>query len=366
MGPSETTASGPIAIRIAGTGHYLPGQPLDGEAVRQRLRHWPDPLPARVQDRLVEESGILTRHYGVPFGDGAPRETNTTMAAEAGRRALTAAGWEPGDVELLVVTTVVPDHLIPPTSTLVQEALEIPACAELEVSANCTAPYKGLLAAANQLRLGQCRRALVCSSQYVSFLGVPPWGDPESMTPSQAQLRWLLSDGAGAVALEAGTPDIALQVWTESRGAGRAPGMELKLGAAVPDMAQAFERGLQHVTQHARTLRETAIPESVAALEQMLRRFDIAPESIDHFIPEVPTMRFATAGRDLLATTLGLPASAWRLDLPTIGNVGGATFPITLDRLVRSDQVSPGDLIVSFAEESSKWMFAGLAFRWNP
>ena len=230
-------------VRIAGTGHYLPGSPITQDELRTRFRAWPDCLPERVRDALLAESGIQTRYFGVALDGSGTRESNASMAARAGRRALEAAGWTPRDVDLLIVTTVIPDQLIPPTSTLVQQALGIPVCMELEISANCTAPYKALQVAANQLRLGEHRRALVCSVQFVSFLGMPPWASPERMTPSQAQLRWILSDGAGAIALERGDPDIELRTWIESRATNRRPGMELQLGAGYADLAGTIARG---------------------------------------------------------------------------------------------------------------------------
>jgi hypothetical protein len=37
-----------------------------------------------------------------------------------------------------------------------------------------------------------------------------------------------------------------------------------------------------------------------------------------------------------------------------------------LDELARDGTLRPGDVICTVAEESSKWMFAGSIFRWNP
>jgi 3-oxoacyl-[acyl-carrier-protein] synthase-3 len=298
--------------------------------------------------------------------DYRARETNTSMAAEAGRRALEAASWTASDVDLLVVTTVVPDQLMPPTSTLVQQALGIPACAEVAISANCTAPYKALQLAANQIRLGQCNRALVCSSQFVSFLGMPPWSTPEKMTPRQAQLRWVLSDGAGAIALERAERDIELRVWTQSRATDRSPGMELPIGAAHTNLPDAVRRGMHHVSQPARRLRTDVMREGCAVVEHLLAQLEIPAAEIDHAIPELPGTQFAEIARQHVVARLGLREAAWRFDLPEIGNVGGATLPIVLDRLARGGQLASGHLVVSFTVESSNWMFAGLAFRWNP
>jgi 3-oxoacyl-[acyl-carrier-protein] synthase-3 len=306
-------------VRIAGTGSYLPGPPITQDELRFRFRERPDCLPERVQDALLTGSGIGTRYFGVDLADFSARESNTSMAAEAGRRALDGAGWAPSDIDLLVVTTVIPDQLIPPTSTLVQQALGIPTCAEVEISANCTAPYKALQLAANQLRLGQCDRALVCSSQFVSFLGMPPWATPERMTPSQAQLRWVLSDGAGAIALERGDPDIDLRVWTRSHATNRRPGMELPFGAANTDVADAFARGLHHVSQRARHLRTETMREGIAAFEDMLEQLGVAPAEIDHAIPELPGVQYAEIAREHVAGRVGLRTSAWRFDLRVAG-----------------------------------------------
>lgn len=353
-------------VRIVGTGHYLPGPPLNHEALRTLWRRFPDGLPERMEERLLEETGIETRHLAIDATDGSLRETNTSMATAAAQRALAAAGWQPPDVDLLVVTTVVPDQLMPPTSTFVQEALGIRRCVELEIVGNCSAPYKALWTAANSLRLGACRRALVCSAQFVSFLAVPPWYNSARVTSHQAHLRRVLSDGAGAIALEAGEPDTGLRVWLESTGCDRKPGMEMRFGAAHPDILGTFERGDHHVMQRTRELRHRALQDAADSLARMLRELEIPPQAIDHFIPEVPSMGFARILQRIGAERLGLREEVWRLALPRIGNVGGAAFAIVLDELARAGTLRAGDLVCSFAEESSKWMFAGTVFRWNP
>lgn len=354
-------------LRIAGTGSYLPGPPRDSDAVRRFMRPYPDGLTERQQDYVLDTSGIATRHYAIDIDDPARRETNTTMAAEAGRRAMAAAGWTPADVELLVVTTVVPDQLMPPTSTLVQEALGIMRCTELEISANCTAPTKGLMVAANHLRVGECSRALVCCSQYVSFLGVPPWTNPERMGSDQGHLRWLLSDGAAAVALERSEHgDIGLRVCLESSGIGKRSGMYVALGAADPDLAAGFGRGSQHITQDQRYVLKEGFPRIVDGLERMLSRLEVPGAQIDHFIPSVPSIRTATKLQGRAHKRLGIRPDVWRMNFTRVGYVGSVAVPLVLDELSRSGMLKPGDTICTVAEESSKWMFAGTVFRWNP
>jgi 3-oxoacyl-[acyl-carrier-protein] synthase-3 len=352
-------------LRIAGTGTYLPGPPIDRRAVREFLRRTRDCFSNAEQDRLLEQTGILTRHFAIDVAADARRETNTTMAARAGERALRAAGWMPEDVDLLIVTTIVPDQLMPPTSTLVQEALGIPSCTELEISANCTAPTKGLWIAASQLQLGTHRRALVCSSQLASFGFNPPWANPGRMTPSQAHLRWVLSDGAAAIALEVGEPDIALRVQLQSVGVGKRSGMSLKLGVANPDIVASFESGAHHVTQDPRYVLKEGIKLATAGLQRMLRTFEMPGDSIDHFIPSVSSLLVERVLRDRFAR-FGIRPEVWRTNFTRVGYVGSVAVPIMLDELAREGNLRPGEIVCTVAEESSKWMFAGSVFRWNP
>jgi 3-oxoacyl-[acyl-carrier-protein] synthase-3 len=354
-----------MGVRIAGTGSHLPGPPIDVDAFKAFVRRYRDGLSEREQERLVAETGILTRHLAMDLSDESRRETNTSMAVAAGRRALAAAGWDPNDVELLVVTTVVPDQLMPPTSTLVQEALGIARCAELEISANCTGPYKGLLFAANSLRLGQYRRVLLCSSQYTSFLGRPPWSNPERMAANQGALLWIVSDGAGALALEHSEADTDLHVWLEATGCGKRSGMSLAFGAAHPDFLGTFERGAQHVVQDNRYVLREGFVLAVAAFERMLTTLGTRADAIDHFIPAVSSMQVVRKLQPLFARRFGLRPEAWRMNFTRRGYLGGVGFISVLDDMAQTGSLNAGDLVCSFAEESSKWMCAGFVLRWN-
>jgi 3-oxoacyl-[acyl-carrier-protein] synthase-3 len=320
-----------------------------------------------MQERLLRETGIVTRHYAIDVRDETRRETNTSMAAAAARATLEAAGWRAGDVDLLVVTTVVPDQLMPPTSTLVQEALGIERCAEVEISANCSAPYKGIAFALSQLQVGTYERALVCSVQFSSFVVRPPWTNPDRMALNHGALRWIVADGAGALALERGAPDLELAVWLESSGSGERSGMSLALGAAYPDLRGSFDGGDHHILQDDIFALRVGMPRALAGIDRMFRNLAIDPRSINHFLPAVSSMRLAEVMRLTLAERCGIRPESWRLNLTRVGYLGGVGFLVSLDELARAGELRPGDLVCACAEESSKWMSAGAVLRWgNP
>jgi 3-oxoacyl-[acyl-carrier-protein] synthase III len=53
------------------------------------------------------------------------------------------------------------------------------------------------------------------------------------------------------------------------------------------------------------------------------------------------------------------------MDFTRVGYLGGVQFPVTMAELIETGTLRPGDLVCSFAEESSKWMCAGAALRWS-
>jgi 3-oxoacyl-[acyl-carrier-protein] synthase-3 len=362
MNDSASALSG---VRIAGTGSYFPGPALDRDAVVAALDRFDDGLRAEEHERLLELSGVRGRHYAFDASRGCATDCNASMAAAAGRAAMDAAGWQPADVDLLVVTTVVPDALMPPTSTAVQRRLGIEDCTELEISANCTAPTKGLAFAAGQVRLGLARRALVCNAQYVSFMFFEPWANPAAMTPSQAHLRWHLSDGAGAIALEAGEPSIDPRFLLTSTGTDLPSGMSIPLGASAPDLIAMHGDGRQHATQPRLRALKYGIRKATAGIERMLREIELPPDRVDHFIPSVSSVQVARVMKSRLAG-IGLREETWRTNFESVGYVGSVAVPIMLDELARRRALAPGDIICTAAEESSQWMFAGSVLRWNP
>lgn len=68
----------------------------------------------------------------------ADDETTSTLAVEAAWRALETAGVSPSQLDLIIVATATPDHALPATACLVQDALGATHAAAFDLSAGCT------------------------------------------------------------------------------------------------------------------------------------------------------------------------------------------------------------------------------------
>ena len=81
---------------------------------------------------IVERTGIRSRY----IADST--ETTASLAADACRRALEAAGIEASEIGLIVLATATPDQTFPSSATKVQALLGIPDCIAFDVHAVCT------------------------------------------------------------------------------------------------------------------------------------------------------------------------------------------------------------------------------------
>ena len=110
--------------RIAGTGHYVPERILTNVELEK--------IVDTTDEWIRSRSGIEQRHIA------ADDQTTASLAIEAAKRAIAAAGITPEDIDFLVVGTTTPDLVFPNVGTIVQEALGIHGCAAFSVEAACS------------------------------------------------------------------------------------------------------------------------------------------------------------------------------------------------------------------------------------
>ncbi|MCX4667137.1 hypothetical protein OG453_10765 [Streptomyces sp. NBC_01381] len=174
--------------------------------------------------------------------------TTSRMAESAARQALDRAGLEPGDVDLLVVSTASPEHLLPNVATTVQHYLGLERCAAIEVRAGCAGAVQALDISRRQLADGTARTALVIGSESISPPLAPIYlgKDPQSVRMRDRLTLYTFGDGAGAVLLcaepagEAAGAQGEFAFVNDCMGGLRKPGMQIIGGGT--DVAQAEQQ----------------------------------------------------------------------------------------------------------------------------
>ena len=298
---------------LVGTGSALP-----------RTRVSNDELAKRVDtsdEWIVERTGIRFRHIA------EADETTGTLAADAARHALAAAGLVPADIGLIIVATATPDNTFPATATKVQALIGAPDCIAFDVAAVCSGFLYALSVADSMLRTGAAKHALVIGSE--TFSRILDWEDRGTCV--------LFGDGAGAVVLSA--EEVANDrgiLATRLHAEGQYGDM------LYVDGGPSTTGTVGHVRMQGREVFRHAVTNLAAVLGEVLADVGLSAADIDWVVPHQANKRII----DATAKKLGLPAERVVLTVDQHANTSAASVPLALDLAVRDGRIRRGDLVV--------------------
>ncbi len=296
---------------IKGTGSALP-----------RTRVSNAELAARVDtsdEWIVERTGIRFRHIA------EPDETTASLATDAAKKALDAAGMTAADIDLIIVATATPDQTFPASATIVQERLGVPGGVAFDVAAVCSGFLYAFSVAESMIRARSAKNALVIGSE--TFSRILDWEDRATCV--------LFGDGAGAVVLsgEEGTGGVLA---TKLHADGRHNELLYVDGgpSTTGTVGKLRMRGSE-VFRH-------AVKNLADVLREVLVEADIAASEVDWVVPHQANARII----DATVKKLGLPAERVVVTVDQHANTSAASVPLALDVAVRDGRIKPGDLVV--------------------
>ena len=366
-------------VYILGCGSYLPGPPIPFESLGSVLGELPGAPPAL--QRWMREMTPLLRdlldirfvHYALDPATRRFTDDNITMSVKSAQAALRHAGLEAGDVDLICYGSAHQDQM-PTASVRIQEALGIESCREFSIHANCTSAYKAMALAYELIRAGRAETALVASASISSSELCAEYYNQALVDKESLFLRWFLCDGAGAAILSARPPPGARfeveTVYTESVG-GAKPSLMYNLRPAYwMNPREEYEQGRHHLRQAFRNALSTEVFQEAGGsvffngLRRMLRQADVPAERIRFFQINLPARHIVESVQEE-CRSLGIPDSALYTRLDELGYCGPPMVFICLDRILAEERFQPGDRVVSFVTEVSKFMQAGYSLRYD-
>lgn len=303
-----------IYSRIAGTGSFLPGTPVSN-----------DDLVARGIDTsdawIVERTGIRTRHLA------PPETTSSDLAHEACRRALEAAGREPGEVDLIIFATSTPDVIFPSSATLLQNKLGIRnGAAAFDVQAVCSGFVYGLAIADKFIASGSHRCALVVGAEV--FSRILDWNDRGTCV--------LFGDGAGAVLLEASDAPGVLST------ALHADGHYSDILSVPGQVSGGKVIGSPFLQMDGQAVFKFAVKVLSEAAIEVLDAAGMPIAQVDWLIPHQANIRILQS----TARKLGLPPEKVIATVERHGNTSAASVPLALDEAVRTGRIRRGETLL--------------------
>ncbi len=355
------------AVTVTGTGHALPTAVLtnhDLEAFLATSDQW-----------ISRRTGIRQRYIA------GPEETTTSLAIDAGRRALGAANLDGSQIDLVVVATCTSDTPLPSTASHVAAALHCRG-GSFDVDAACAGFAYGLAVAAGSIEIGLARRVLLIGADTMSSV----------VDGSDRGTAVLFGDGAAALVLEAAPAGRAPATGTRRQGEQlvgvRTPGNEpvarsacgeqaglvavdlagvpegiglLAVGRRGPGSSAGDPHSGPYLHMDGRELFRRAVSEVVASIRRTLLAARCTPEDVRWFVPHQANVRLTEA----IAARAGLAPGSLLGGAERFGNTSAASIPLSLAVAAEARTLRDGDLLLvsgfgaGFSTATVLWRWEG-------
>lgn len=363
-------------VFLTRTASFLPLEPVGNDDM-EKVLGMVGGKPSKARRIVLRSNGIQHRHYALDRVTGMPVMSNAEMAAKAVR-----ALGDIGKVDSLSAATSRPDQLMPGHGVMVHGALGWPRLEVLSMAGICVAGAAAFKHAWLAVKAGDAQRAVAVASELASIglharnfeaeaeHKVKELEERPEIAFEKDFLRWMLSDGAGAVLLEnKPSGPLSLKVeWVElSSAAHELPacmysGAEKNADGSLIGWQQFTTqewatRSVFTVKQDVKLLNEQVIRATLTdPLRELVKKHDLAAQKIDWFLPHYSSKYFAEpVATGLVEAGLNIPRENWFTNLVEKGNTGSASPFIMLDELFHSGRIKKGHKLLMYIPESGRF-----------
>jgi len=355
-------------IYINAISAYLPGQPISNDEMEDYLGKV-NGEPSRWKSRILDKNGIKTRHYAIDKAQNTLL-TNAKMTALAIEALVEKLGRETKDIQYLAAATTQGDVPVPGFANTVHGELGTPPTEIASFSGVCVSGMQALKSAYLQVLAGDKENAVACAGEFPSRLFKASRYENQrekKLSFDTEFLRWMLSDGAGAMYVSEvpNEKGFSFEIeWISQRSyggtnplcmyAGKNPTDE-KTWLDYPDFQAAAIDGAINLKQDVRQL-DNMIKIGVDRFFELIDADKIDPKRIDWLVCHYSSEFFKGQIKELLLKGgLEIPEEKWFSNLTTKGNTGSASIFIMLEELMYSGKLKSGDQVLCMVPESGKF-----------
>ena len=254
------------------------------------------------------------------------------LAAQAGTRALQAAGLGPEDVDLIIVATFTPDSALPSAACRVMEKMGIPNCMAFDLNAACTGWLYSIACARGMWANGVFRNALLigadCITKYVDF--------------QDRATCVLFGDAAGAAVM--GEVEEGRGILGEYHSADGRLGHNIVIpggGSSKPFSQEVLDKREQYIQMDGNEVFKFAVRIMRDSLQEACKRAGVEPGDLDWVIPHQANIRII----DGAIKRLGISSERFVVNVERFGNTSAASVGLAMDEAIRDGRLKRGDLV---------------------
>lgn len=293
-----------------------------------------DILTNKELENIVETSNewIITR-TGIKERRIAKKDIAASdLSTEAAIKAVSMAGINTKDIDLIIVATVTPDMMYPSTAAIVQKNIGAVNAAAFDISAGCTGFIYAVTIATQFIETGFYKNILVIGCDILSR--VTDFTDRNTCV--------LFGDGCGAVLISKTEEKGILDEYIMADGTG---GEFLTLpagGSKMPASFETVEKRLHYTYMNGPEVFKFAVRAMPEAVLRLIEKSGYMLSDIDYLIPHQANIRIIESA----AKRLGISMDKVGITLDKYGNMSSASIPVTLYECLVNNKFKKGDNIV--------------------
>jgi 3-oxoacyl-[acyl-carrier-protein] synthase-3 len=296
--------------RILGLGSYQPEHVVTNADLAKRVEtddQW-------IRDRV----GIVERRV-------AQDDTSLVdMAVEAGARAVKDSGLDAGDIDTVIVATCTMPNPIPNAAAQTADRVGIHAAAAFDLNAACAGFCYGLGAAADLVRSGTSKNALVIGAEKLS-----DWVDWDDRSTCI-----IFADAAGAAVVGGASTEDEVGIGPVAWGSAG------DIASTIRILAESTNK----LHQEGQAVFRWATTQIAPVALEAVAKAGLTPADIDVLVPHQANLRIVEAVAKRLRAKGAREDMRVADDIVYSGNTSSASIPLALDHMRAAGKIRSGEL----------------------
>lgn len=303
-----------MSIKILGTGAYVPPKVVTNDDLAK--------LVDTSDEWIMQRVGVKERRV-------SEDETAADMAVKAAKDAISAAGVNGEDIDLIVAATISGETLSPTVAGMVQKAIGA-TCPAFDVNSACSGFLFALDTAVSYILRGGYKNVLVIGAERLSKL--VDWSDRSTCV--------IFGDGAGAMVIAPGEGYLASRLYT----AGGDEVIEIpSFGGSSPFYTAPLKH--PYIFMDGQETFKFAVNKIAEDIKYVAEQAGITLDDIDYVVTHQANIRIM----DFAAKRLKMPKEKFVININKYGNTSSASVAIAFDELAKSGKLKKGDKIAMCA-----------------
>ncbi|MEK7805583.1 MAG: beta-ketoacyl-ACP synthase III [Planctomycetota bacterium] len=307
---------------ITGIGSYLPSKVLTNYDLEKMVDTSNDWIIQRtgIKERRVVENGVTT----------------SDIATQASLRAMEDAGVSPKDLDMIITSTITPDHIFPSTSCYIQQKIGATRACAFDILAACAGFIYALSIGQSFINSGAMKTVLVVGAECLSK--ITDYTDRTTCV--------LFGDGAGAVIIQRNP--IKHEILSSNLAADGSEADVLIMpggGARNPASLESVQQRLHYIQFKGKEVFKLAINNITNLIIETAKENGLTLNDIDLIIPHQSNLRIIEATME----KLGLPMEKAFVNIDKYGNTSSASVPIAMDEARKEGRLRKGNIVMLVA-----------------